>query len=152
MLDINDWVQFLGTVILIVSIIITFYFSYNTLKELKNQLKLTIFTDYTKRYSEIVQKLPDNINYDSFKLKDENDTKKDKIMRLGRAYFDLCAEEYYLYSKKKIDDDTWKLWYKGIKYTFKLKGFKEIWEVIKIEGYDSEFIHFIGDLQKNRNF
>ena len=48
-------------------------------------------------------------NDDSF-----SDYKKDFIKFKINDYFNLCAEEYYWYSKKRIDNRIWNSWKKGM--------------------------------------
>lgn len=63
-----------------------------------------------------------------------------------RAYFDLCSEEYYLWKNKNVDEDTWKEWESGIKFTFSKPAFKQAWSVVKLDTiYYGEFSNYIND-------
>jgi len=133
-----------STAILVISIIIAYYFSSKTLKEIKNQMWISIFSEYTKRYSEIIRELPNiasNPNLSALNKSSKQDT--NKIMGLMRAYFDLCSEEYYLHRTGRIDSKTWSLWEKGLVYTVRLPTFVDAWKSIKREGYEKAFVDYI---------
>ena len=117
-----------------------------TVTSFKKQLQLNFFTDYTKRYQEITLNFPENINEESFKLEDLEKSVRDKTLRYMRAYFDLCSEEYYLWKKKNIDEDTWKEWETGIKFAFSKPAFRQAWDVLRLDTiYYGEFTKFVND-------
>ncbi|HLF34339.1 MAG TPA: hypothetical protein VI583_08880 [Cyclobacteriaceae bacterium] len=69
------------------------------------QMKLDFFTEYTRRYQEIILHLLENINkpdFDFSTLKEADHEKFDETMRYIRVYFDLWSEEYYLHQEGKI--------------------------------------------------
>lgn len=144
MVTVSEWVQIISTSFLITSIAAAFYFSYKTLREIRNQLWISTFSDYTKRYSEIICQLPDAASDPKNSLlADISKIDKDKLMGLMRAYYDLCSEEYYLYTHGKLDSDTWALWEKGLVFTIRLPTFRDAWKTIKMEGYDEDFISYV---------
>ena len=117
-----------------------------TVSGFKKQLQLNFFADYTKRYQEIILKFPESINEESFKLENLEKSVRDKTLRYMRAYFDLCSEEYYLWKKKNIDDDTWKEWETGIKFAFSKSAFQQAWDVLCLDTiYYGEFTKFVND-------
>lgn len=143
----SDWIQLVSTAILVVSIIIAYYFSSKMLKEIKDQMWISIFSEYTRRYSEIIRDLPDAASDPQISaLNKASRHEKDKIMGLMRAYFDLCSEEYYLHKTGKIDRKTWSLWEKGLVFTARLPTFVDAWKLIKVEGYDEAFVEYIDKL------
>ena len=114
------------------------------------QLQLTVFTDYTKRYQEIVLNFPENINEKDFDFDKLDKDKKEKTLRYMRSYFDLCSEECFLYSQGKIGENTWKEWRSGIKYAFSKTAFKKGWVIVKPDtGYYPDFISFVDDILNN---
>ena len=94
-------------------------------------MKLSLLSDYTKRYQEIILNFPEDINRDDFNYEMHSSEVKEKTMRYMRAYIDLCSEEYNLYKNKFIDEEIWKNWESGMIYAFKKKAFKEAWKKIK---------------------
>jgi hypothetical protein len=146
-LTVSDWIQLLSTLVLVASILVSYYFSAKTLKQIKDQIMVSVFMEYTQRYAAIIRELPDSVSSpDCSVLKTLSKQEKDKVMGLMRAYFDLCAEEFYLYEMGKIDFKTWKQWERGIIYTVRLPTFREAWNIIKIEGYDEKFLKYIQEI------
>jgi len=93
-----------------------------SIDQFKEQLQLTVFSDYTKRYQEIMLNFPESINEDDFDFdeldKNNETTIKEKTLRYMRAYFDLCSEEYFLHSQGKIGENTWHEWKSGIEFRY----------------------------------
>ena len=128
----------------IIGLFISFYFNRKHLKLFTTQLKLNFFSEYTKRYQEIILNFPEEINNPDFDLTSLDKETKNRILKYMRAYFDLCSEEYNLHKRKIIDDDIWKNWEEGIKYTFSKKPFKQGWEIIKLDTlYYKDFTDWI---------
>jgi hypothetical protein len=102
-----DKIQLVLLFVTIVGLLISILFNSLQNRNLTKQLRLNFFVDYTKRYQEIIINLPENINSRDFKYKNLSDKDRDKTLRLMRAYFDLCSEEFYLYENKHIDSYIW---------------------------------------------
>jgi hypothetical protein len=88
-----DWIAAISALATIVGVLVVFL----QLQKLSGQIRLQHFTDYTKRYQEIILRFPEDINKQDFKLVDRLDY--DQTMRQMRAYFDLSFEEWYLNRK-----------------------------------------------------
>ena len=114
-----------------------------TVSNFRKQLQLNFFAEYTKRYQEIILRFPESVNQ-------KND--RDITLRYMRAYFDLCSEEYFLWKKGHIDNDTWKEWESGIKYAFSKAAFREAWNILRLDTiYYGEFTDFVASAISNRN-
>lgn len=123
-----------------------------TVNSFKKQLQLNFFADYTKRYQEITLNFPESINEKNFKIDSLKPEIKDKTLRYMRAYFDLCSEEYYLWKKESIDNDTWKEWESGIKYAFSKPAFRQAWQVLRLDTiYYGEFTDFVNSTIPSKN-
>lgn len=96
--------------------------------------KLQFFTEYTRRYQDIILRMPE----------DPSDPQFLKYMQL---YFGLCSEEFYLYKKGLIDKNVWDLWVDGMALTMKKRSFKTAWQGHLAQHYnDDDFLHFISEL------
>lgn len=104
------------------------------LGSLRKQINLQNYSDYTKRYQEIVLNFPENVNSPDFKLSSLNKGSRDKTMRYMRAYFDLCFEEWDLNNRRLIDKNSWKVWEGGTKTALSKTAFKQAWKVIRESG------------------
>lgn len=111
---------------------------------LRKQVTLQNYSDYTKRYQEIVLNFPEDINDKKFIL---NKVRPDyyKTMRYMRSYFDLCFEEWDLHRRKLIDDRAWDVWEGGIRTAMEKPAFQQAWKIVKESGteYGEEFETFI---------
>lgn len=105
-----------------------------------NQLRLTFYADYTKRYQEIILNFPENINTPDFNLGSFNDQdRRDKTMRYLRVYFDLCSEEFHLWGEiRGIDKKIWENWKKGIENALSKPAFQQAWVIIKEDTVHSD--------------
>lgn len=99
------------------------------IRQVNEQLFLQHFSDYTKRYQEIVLEFPESINEQSFDL--ANDPKHDYVMRQMRAYADLCFEEWFLHSNFSIHPKIWATWNDGMDTAFSKRAFRDAWAAIK---------------------
>ena len=138
----------------VVAIFITIHSLRTSIDQFKEQLQLTVFTDYTKRYQEIMLNFPESINEDDFdfdELDKNNETIiKEKTLRYMRAYFDLCSEEYFLHSQGKIGENTWHEWKSGIEYAFSKTAFIKGWGIISLDtGYYPDFVKFVKQVMSN---
>lgn len=141
-----------GIVVSVISLLISVAFLWFTVSSFKKQLQLNFFADYTKRYQEIILNFPENINEKNFQIDNLDAEIKNKTLRYMRAYFDLCSEEYYLWTKRKIDNDTWKEWESGIRFTFSKSAFKQAWEVVQLDtNYYEEFTKFVNSTISSKN-
>ena len=113
-----------------IGLVIALIFNIKQFRQMKNQLKNTLFAEYTKRYQEIILNFPEEINDDSFTIKKLPKQEYDKTMRYMRVYYDLCSEEYFLHKKRHLDNDVWKEWKEGMVFAFKKKAFKDAWKII----------------------
>lgn len=100
---------------------------------LKKQLSLSLFSEYTKRYQEIILNFPESVNQEDFDFNLLGKDERDKTLRYMRAYFDLCSEEYFLWKKGHIDDDTWREWESGIRYAYTKTAFKQAWLTLHLD-------------------
>lgn len=126
---------------------IAFWF---TVKSFQKQLQLSFFSEYTKRYQEIMLNLPESINASNFEYDTLSRDERDKTLRYMRAYFDLCSEEYYLYKKNYIDKCTWKEWESGMKFAFSKTAFVKAWTLLKFDAiYYGEFSKFVSESMRN---
>jgi hypothetical protein len=135
-----DWVPWLNVLATVAGVAVV----YRQLRQLSRQVELQHFSDYTKRYQDIVIKFPEDISSPEFVLAGRPDY--NHSMRYLRAYFDLSFEEWYLHEKQFINEDTWALWRGGIETALSKPAFQQAWSIIKTDtrfGKDFEkFIEF----------
>lgn len=115
------------------------WFGISQIRGLREQLRLTVFTSYTERYSKIIGELPDTVNVVEESVLEDPQSNVNELTAIFRQFFDLCSEEYYLRGRKLLDTKVWKLWEKGMRYHMKSKSFQAAWYRLQNEGYDDDF-------------
>jgi hypothetical protein len=104
---------------------------------LRNQLRLQVFLEYTRRFDEI--KFPDG----SFTARwvDLDPKRARKSQRAFRKYFDLCSQEWWLHHTGKIENRVWDVWARGMADIVNTPGGRYAWTVIQPE-YQNVFPGF----------
>lgn len=137
--DVSD----IAAAVSIIGVFITALALWFTVRSFKNQLQLSFFADYTKRYQEITLNFPESINEKDFSFEELPPEVRDKTLRYMRAYFDLCSEEYFLWRKNHIDNETWAEWKTGIEFAFSKTAFVKSWEILRLDTiYYGRFVEF----------
>lgn len=115
-----------------------------TIRSFRRQLQLNFFSEYTRRYQEIMLNFPGGINREDFELESLDVQSKDKVLRYMRAYFDLCSEEFFLKKNGHIGDRTWEEWKAGMEFSFSKTAFKSSWKLLLEDTiYYGEFCRFV---------
>jgi len=132
-----DWVSAAATVVGLGVIVVQ-------LRQVSRQIRLQNFSDYTKRYQEIILHFPEDINRPDFTLHGRQDYPE--TMRYMRAYMDLCYEERYLHQQKLIDRDFWRVWRIGMETAFSKPAFQQAWTIIKTDSnFGTDFERFVDE-------
>ncbi len=138
--------EYVVVIIAIITMLITAIALWVTVSNFRKQLQLSFFADYTKRYQEIILNFPERINEKDFEISKLKSKERDKTLRYMRAYFDLCSEEYYLWKKGNLDNNTWKEWESGIKFAFSKPAFQQAWSTLTFDTiYYGEFSAFVNN-------
>lgn len=106
-----------------------------TLRGVREQLWLQTFAEYTRRYVECVRELPPEARDPAadFALDKLDGPERHRLLNAARMYVNLCSEEHYLHSKKKIDPETWDIWALGMRDAFRLPWFQAAWRALRHE-------------------
>ena len=144
-----DWIQMGLLVTALITIVVSSYWSAKTInatqKQAKRQYEFQFFAEYTKRYQDLMLKMPADLDTSSVFNIDV-----DIYMRL---YFDLCSEEYYLHAKGVIDDVVWGLWTEGIQMALKKNNYRIAWELLGENYNDTSFRSYMSNLiRKNERY
>ncbi|MDD5394419.1 MAG: hypothetical protein PHE17_15495 [Thiothrix sp.] len=108
----------------------TYFFQKQKLEE--DKLFLDSFEKFNKRFHELSGKLHDVLN-----SKDPVDTQRVEVLPpVVHQYFDLCLEEYQLYKKGRIPEETWRYWAQGMCYFLEHAPVRRYWEQMERECLD----------------
>ncbi|MFW3145538.1 MAG: hypothetical protein ACMUIE_01855 [Thermoplasmatota archaeon] len=125
-----EWNIDMPNLIAIASLILVVLIFISEQRQLKKQMMLQNFSDYTSRYQQILLNLPLSITDKDFDIDKLDKEEKEKVLKWMRVYFDLCAEEYLLHRKKLIDEEVWEDWLEGMIGTYNTPAFRNGWEII----------------------
>lgn len=103
----------------------------------RQQNKMKMFSEYTKRYQEILMNMPESL----FNKTNILDDRGKMYMRL---YFDLCSEEYHLWRKGLIPNKVWDMWVEGMQITTNRPIYKMAWKELSAE-YNKDFERYFND-------
>jgi hypothetical protein len=118
------------------------------LRGVRHQLWLQMFSEYTRRYAQIVEGLPSESRRPggNFDLEGLDEAARGGVENAVRAYLNLCSEEYYLHKRGHVDDETWRIWRLGMEATFGLPWIQATWAAVEHEyGFYEEFQHFVAE-------
>jgi hypothetical protein len=139
----SDWISLGSAIATFLGVVVAIVALWKQMRKLSEQLMIQQFSDYTKRYQEIILHFPENINEANFVL--ASHPENTSTMRYMRAYFDLCFEEWYLNQRRLIDKEIWKVWKGGMEAALSKPAFKQAWGQIKQDtSFGKEFEEFIG--------
>lgn len=96
---------------------------------LRNQLRLQVFLEYTRRFDEI--EFPDGAFADPWPSLSKRRARKAE--RAFRKYFDLCSQEWWLHQSGKIEGRVWEVWSRGMADIVTTPGGHHAWQTIRPE-------------------
>jgi len=134
-LEPSDWISIVSLLVNVVLLIVTMREVRSAWAAHSKQMRQQFFTDYTKRYQEIIRNFPEDVNEPDFQLYQNRGTERgderfEKTMRAMRTYFDLCFEEWSLHESKELDDAIWNVWKGGMATAFQKPAFQQAWQRI----------------------
>jgi hypothetical protein len=109
--------------------------------------QLQVFLACTSRFDDIVQKLPIKVRATGTDFDTSIDLKKalsdEQAIHAVIRYFNLCAEEFYLFKHGLIAQEVWDLWKSQIEAMFKEQFVIIIWRSIsKQYVHQADFFNF----------
>lgn len=107
------------------------------LKGVRDQMRVTVFLEYTERYAQIMKNMPHEAREpgSGYQLASQSSEERLRVLAVFREYLNLCSEEKWLHDQRRIDNPTWKIWECGMQDVARFPPFPEAWSVLKSE-YD----------------
>lgn len=122
------------------------------LKSVRDQLRMTIFLEYTKRYSKVMKHMPFEAREPGghYRLASRPENERRRILSAFREYLNMCSEEKWLYDQQRVDRATWSIWEHGMRDTASFPSFGDAWKTLRPE-YDAytKFQDFVDELLPN---
>jgi hypothetical protein len=112
------------------------------------QCNAMIFLEYTKRYSEVMNRFPAEALRARLDLTATLPEKSDELSLAVLRYLNLCAEEFYLCKQKYLSQHVWKIWELELKRTLSSPLFVREWTELREEFRSfPEFLDYVNAVQ-----
>lgn len=108
-MQISDIIAIFALIVSSVSLVVSWHTS-------NRHSRLSVFSEYTRRYQDIVLRL-------------YSDPSNKEVYH--KLYFDLCSEEYYL--RKQLPHGIWNNWEQGMKRMMENEDIRASWEKQKYD-------------------
>jgi hypothetical protein len=118
-----------GTSISILLGVVTFVFG---VRVYKRQMNAQLFVEYTGRFEEIMKSFPENswtARLNAANLPDPSEALSLSVLK----HLNLCSEEFYLFKRRYLSADVWRIWEGEIKRTLATPLFVREWRTLKTE-------------------
>jgi hypothetical protein len=119
------------------------------LKSVRDQLRVTIFLEYTKRYGKIMKDMPYEAREpgSGYRLASQPKDERYRVLAIFREYLNLCSEEKWLYDHRRVDHPTWNIWKYGMQDVARFPSFLDAWQALspEYEAYE-DFQEFVTEL------
>lgn len=105
------------------------------LKSVRDQLRITVFLEYTERYSKIMRDMPYEARDPDgdYKLASQTKDERHRVLAIFREYLNLCSEEKWLHDHRRIDHPTWSIWEYGMRDVARFPSFRDAWGILSPE-------------------
>jgi len=110
-----------------------------SLAQVRAELRLQVFFEYTRRFDQISASLPAGaLDRPWVELPVEDAARTEAAMR---QYIDLCSQEWWLNSAGRIDRGVWEVWERAIAEMLATPGGSYAWQTLR-PGYLNVFPGF----------
>ena len=147
-----DWTAVAAIIecLVIIMLVYQLYVRKRESDRIKEINQLQFFSKFVERYQSIMMLLPYNVHAKNFNYDEIID--KSEFLKIMRSYFDLCSEEYYLFTEQKINDEIWSEWNKGIAFSMTCPAFQIAWkELPQNDALYDKFRDYIESLITNND-
>ena len=119
-------------------------------KSYRDQMNAQLFLEFTKRFEEVMQSFPKSAWSTRLDIEGPPPAKSKALSLSALRYLNLCSEEFYLYKKRWLHKDIWKIWEKELIRTLQTPLFIREWKTLagEFESYP-EFKEYVDNAQKD---
>jgi hypothetical protein len=140
----------LGSIANLVAVLVAAASIWAGFNAVKKQISLSVFSEYSKRYHEIMRRFPlkmwtiQNLKIDAFSAEE-----RERLTESFADFFRLLAGERHLRLLKFVDDRTWRLWLNSTAQLMAQPASKEVWNDLRAGfSYDPGFQKFVDGYSK----
>lgn len=140
-----DYSVDIGSVANLASVLIATFGLYTGLRSIGRQISVSVFSEYSQRYHEIMRRFPvqiwtmPNVTFSSFSAEQAS-----QLLNDYGDFFRLLAGERHLKALKFIDAKTWRLWTASTRQLMAQPVSKDAWKRLRASfNYDPGFQAFM---------
>jgi len=135
----------------IISAIAAVAFVWAMMSTYKGQMNAQVFSDYNKRYDEILLSMPKDAWEARFNMNAVLPAPSKELSLSILRYLNLSSEEFYLYKRGYLRVDVWRIWEEEMIRTLQTPLLKREWQTLLIEFVSyREFYEFVEEVQRNK--
>jgi hypothetical protein len=114
----------------------------------KGQMNAQIFIDLNQRYDDICKDFPRDAWTSRFNLESVLPEPSDELTLCMLRYLNLSSEEFYLYKRKYIRREVWKIWEGELLRTLRSPLLRREWKILASEFISyPEFFNYVEEIQ-----
>ena len=115
----------------------------------RRQMNAEVFMKYAERYEQIMSCFPENAFRARFSMSEELPPASPQLTLAVLRYLNLSSEEFYLWKKKYVADEVWKIWEHELIRILQSPLLRREWQELESE-YQSyqEFLDFVNRAQR----
>ena len=139
---ITSLITFFGLVVAIVTI------RMNTSLH-RRQMNAEVFMKYAERYEKVMSEFPSDAIHVRFDTENDLPPISPKLTLAVLKYLNLSSEEFYLWKRKYVANEVWKIWEHELVRMLQSPLIKREWHKLEQEFISyPEFLTFVADAQK----
>ncbi len=108
-----------------------------------------VFLEFTRRYDEVMRSFPVDARRARLHSGGEPPAVSDEISDAALRYLNLCSEEFYLWKRRYLSGDIWRIWESELKRTLASPLYRREWTRLRDE-FSSfpEFAAYVEEVQR----
>jgi hypothetical protein len=117
----------------------------------RRQMNAEVFMKYAERYEQVMSYFPENAFRARFSMSEELPPPSPQLTLAVLKYLNLSSEEFYLWQKKYVAEEVWKIWEHELIRILQSPLFKREWQELESEFQSyPEFLDFVNLTQQTQ--
>jgi hypothetical protein len=114
----------------------------------RRQMNAEVFMKYAERYEQVMSCFPEDAFRARFSMSEGLPPPSPQLTLAVLKYLNLSSEEFYLWQKKYVADEVWKIWEHELIRILQSRLFRREWQELESEFQSyPEFLDFVNRAQ-----
>jgi len=115
----------------------------------RRQMNAEVFMKYAERYEQIMSSFPEDAFRARFSMSEELPPQSAQLTLAVLRYLNMSSEEFYLWKKKYVADEVWKIWEDELIRILQSPLLRREWQELESEFQSyPEFLEFVTAAQR----